>query len=1298
MVKPHPLAPLKPPGSSPSWPVFPWLLAALLLPALTAGLHGAPNEAVGYPVISTYSSSEIGGDAQSYGTTQHPSGVLFFGGSTLLSFDGERWTSTALAGAYGIRGLDVGPDGRLWVGAVGELGWFTEPTTPNRRFTSLRPHLPSQAGPLGQVWRVFADEAGAIFVTGNQILRWRDHRLQVWPLRSERRLLAMRVNGTVYVDDQSTGVHAIRADGPQLFIPRAVLGEARVFWMDARRDGWLLATQRGLFLLNEGKLVRFADQGSALVAANSLTCGVQLADGRYAFGTSRGGIIVMRRDGTLDHHWQDDVLPTRSISSLYVDRDGDLWATSASAIFRVDVNSSTVVFDDRAGLPAQSYRSIAKHGNQFVFGSERGLYELAAGQQRFALSDTVREHVHDVRLVGDRLIATGLGWAREIPDGGGAVPVHHTGVDVFTVADSRRHPGSLYFSEARSIVSRTPDGVVRIVVQDLPEIVRSIAEDDAGNLWLATITEGILFATPDAVTAVRAGPVPAAYGLPSLQGRSLLRMDSAGTILALADNGGWIKPAGEARFRPIEHYPARSITAATEIAGDGTAWVAYPSTDRLAACVARIRIHGSTAIWEPHSVRGLPEIGLPRSILAETGPDTKPVLWIGGTRSVLRHVVTEGPVTPRPRPPVLQVFAFQAENDSPHLIRAPLSYSTQRVEFQFAAPEFARRGSLRLETRIAGIDQGWAATASGGTRELTALRDGQYSFQVRTLAESGIASEPTTFKFEVLPPFWRTPGFLVAITLALLPLGYGSYLLRVRRLRRRNLQLEAKVRERTEELVKANAAKTQFVANISHDIRNPLNGIVGLALALEDTRLDRRQTELVATLRECTTYLSSLVDDVLDFASIEAGRVELRPARYAPLELLRSITEMMKAETAASGATLTLAADPQLPSHLEGDTGRIQQILVNFVSNALKYAGGEIRLSVTLPEDSPGEVEFAVTDRGPGIAREEQGQLFTKFTRLRPTHGGERIPGTGLGLAACRLLADIMGGSVGLHSSAGDGAQFFLRLPLAVASAQLEPAPDDLPNTSVLLVEDTDYNAWAASAVLAKLGLGCDRARTGAEALQLVAKKRFNVVLLDRNLPDMDGTDVARRIRELEAGNVPAVILAVTAYCTAEDRARCLEAGMDAFVGKPLTPDKLRKALLAAGQRQLAAATTMEISAAATPREVDVQMLMYLSDGSPEGFKQQVKRFLDSLHAAEQRMRAAGSRRDYPELALAAHAIRGQARMVGGAALAQAAATLETAARSADAPQCVATSGQVGEEIQALTAAMLGHPPAARSV
>jgi CheY-like chemotaxis protein/HPt (histidine-containing phosphotransfer) domain-containing protein len=222
-----------------------------------------------------------------------------------------------------------------------------------------------------------------------------------------------------------------------------------------------------------------------------------------------------------------------------------------------------------------------------------------------------------------------------------------------------------------------------------------------------------------------------------------------------------------------------------------------------------------------------------------------------------------------------------------------------------------------------------------------------------------------------------------------------------------------------------------------------------------------------------------------------------------------------------------------------------------------------------------------------------------------------------------------------------------------------------LPSATVLIVEDADYNAWAATAVLHKLGLPCERARNGREALDAFTRKRFDVVLLDRNLPDMDGTEVAKRIRQIEADRPHAILLAVTAYCTAEDRALCLAAGMDAFVGKPLTPEKLRKVLLVAGRRLLTAAS-VQIPPEILVPALDLSLLNYLSDGTSTGLSAQIERFLGELAQSEDRLEHASSARDFDTVAASSHQILSQAKMVAGTALAIAATALETAARAGD--------------------------------
>lgn len=400
---------------------------------------------------------------------------------------------------------------------------------------------------------------------------------------------------------------------------------------------------------------------------------------------------------------------------------------------------------------------------------------------------------------------------------------------------------------------------------------------------------------------------------------------------------------------------------------------------------------------------------------------------------------------------------------------------------------------------------------------------------------------------------------------------------------------------------------------------------------------------------------------------------------------------MIRCKAAERGAALLVETDPVLPPSLVGDAGRIQQILVNYASNALKYAGGKIHLRAKLTGDSGDEIEFSVSDHGPGITPADQATLFTKFNRLKNARG-ELIKGTGLGLAACRSLADILGGSVGVESQPDTGSTFYLRLPVMVSQPVVEAPHFNLPAATVLLVEDADYNAWAATAVLAKLGLACERARNGREALELFTGKHFDIVLLDRNLPDIDGTEVAKRIRQIEGNNPRAILLAVTAYCTAEDRTLCLQSGMDAFLGKPLTPEKLRNVLLTAGSR-LTSASSVHVSPAAESSTaiapaLDLTLLSYLSDGTDQGLTDQIDRFLGTLTQSEDQLEHASSARDTGALAKIAHFILSQAKMVGASGLATAAEDLETSAQAGETRAFVELLEPMRREIRALTEAL----------
>jgi signal transduction histidine kinase/DNA-binding response OmpR family regulator len=390
-----------------------------------------------------------------------------------------------------------------------------------------------------------------------------------------------------------------------------------------------------------------------------------------------------------------------------------------------------------------------------------------------------------------------------------------------------------------------------------------------------------------------------------------------------------------------------------------------------------------------------------------------------------------------------------------------------------------------------------------------------------------------------------------------------------RKILERDLQKAKDVAER------ASQAKSRFLADVSHEIRTPMHAIIGMAEALMQSRLAPDQEEYVRTMHEAAGHLLDLLNDILDLSKIEADKLTPQCADFDLGEMLRSVISTFSLAAREKGLSLELELSPDAPGRLCGDGRRLRQILINLVGNAVKFTTrGGITLRVDLspcPVDAaPGTVplSFAVTDTGIGVAPENLAAIFDDFTQA---HDGqdERYGGTGLGLAISRHLARMLGGDITVQSREGQGSTFtatavFRRCgsdafsPAAAASspspACRAAAPVPQRPAKVLLVEDNPVNIKVAQLHLDKMGHASTVAVDGLQALDALSREPFDVALMDLELPDMDGIEVARRIRAGEAGAARAAtpIVAMTAHVSDEARERCLAAGMDSYMAKPV--------------------------------------------------------------------------------------------------------------------------------------------------
>jgi ligand-binding sensor domain-containing protein/signal transduction histidine kinase/CheY-like chemotaxis protein len=466
----------------------------------------------------------------------------------------------------------------------------------------------------------------------------------------------------------------------------------------------------------------------------------------------------------------------------------------------------------------------------------------------------------------------------------------------------------------------------------------------------------------------------------------------------------------------------------------------------------------------------------------------------------------------------------------------------------------------RYDSRLDGFDHGWVAQGAHGERVFSGLPPGHYRMHLRAKDAAGNRSGEQVLRFRVLPPWWRTPWSLAGFAgVGVLLLWFAAMSYRARLRQRNAWQLAEHTRELAEQ---ASQAKTHFLATLGHEVRTPMTGVLGMSELLLGTSLDMRQRGYAESIRNAGNHLLRLVDDALDLARIEAGKLQLDPQPFAPRVLVADVVALMAPVAQRRGLHFDGVVAADVPEALHGDPLRIKQVLLNLLGNAIKFTErGSVGLQVAV--QSPMGVCFEVRDTGPGLSAEQQSRLFRRFEQAEGHRTAARYGGSGLGLAICQQLAMAMDGRIEVESAPGQGTCFRVELPLPVAkmvevTAGTLVAFDASRSLDLLLVEDDPIVAEVMAGLLQAQGHRVTHAGHGLTAMAEAANAHFDAALLDLDLPGMDGVALARLLR---AQGFDAPLLAVTARADAEVEAQSHAAGFDGFLRKPLTGAMLAEAI-----------------------------------------------------------------------------------------------------------------------------------------
>jgi hypothetical protein len=530
-------------------------------------------------------------------------------------------------------------------------------------------------------------------------------------------------------------------------------------------------------------------------------------------------------------------------------------------------------------------------------------------------------------------------------------------------------------------------------------------------------------------------------------------------------------------------------------------------------------------------------------------------------------------------------------------------------------------------------------------------------------------------------------GLGLTVFMSVLTLAFAYIALRqVRQVRARRLvleQLAASLGAARREAESASQAKTAFLANISHEIRTPFHGLMGMLSLLRETGLTAKQIDYLRTATESADHLLAILNDLLDMSQLESGRLTLAPVPVDLRTLLRDVEALMRPQASAKALALHLDAEPAVPERVLADPTRLKQILFNLLSNAIKFSDrGAVVLDLRLrPGAQPGEqeLEFAVVDTGMGMDEATLGQLFTRFAQGDNSRS-RRYPGTGLGLEISRNLARLMHGDIHVTSRLGEGSCFTLRLPLSPVPSTADSAPQSHSVAApqgralrVLVAEDHPVNRQYIAALLESMGHQAQFATNGEDAVAAARDAVFDLVLMDLHMPVMDGVAATRAIRALpQPARSTVPIVAMTADGFQETRERSLVAGMNDFLTKPVSPQKLATLLRQlfgaaegpgadAGQAQ-AAPQRASSPLGATPLLDEAAIAAALQAMPRAKLASMIQAFLDQGPQTVQHLRSAVRDAQPLELRVKAHAAKGAALNLGLAALAQTAGALQEGA------------------------------------